>query len=61
MSKILEKIIEPSKIEVNSFFLLKIKVEKIKSYKLATQTEECIVLETGESLITEGEYYEESN
>lgn len=61
MSKILEKIVEPSKVEVSSNFLLKIRVERIKSYKLATQTEECIVLESGESLITEGDYYEEGN
>lgn len=61
MSKILEKIIEPSKIEVKSFFMIKIKVEKIKGYKLMTETEECIVLESEENLITEGDYYEKGN
>ena len=58
MSKILEKIIEPSKIFVGSSFLLKIKVERIKSYNLVTEAEENIVLESGENLITEGDYYE---
>ena len=37
-SKIIEKIIEPSKIEVGSKFLIKIKVERIKSYNLVTET-----------------------
>lgn len=58
MSKILEKIIEPSRIETSSFFLLKIKVERIKSHNLVAETEENIVLETEENLITEGDYYE---
>ena len=58
MSKILEKIIEPSRIEVGSVFLLKVKVERIKSYSLITEAEDNIILETGENLITEGDYYE---
>lgn len=58
MSKILEKIIEPSKIFVGSSFLLKIKVERIKSYDLVTEAEKNIMLESGENLITEGDYYE---
>lgn len=61
MNKILEKIVEPSRIEVGSIFLLKIKVDRVKSYKLATETNENLILESGENLITEGDYYEESN
>lgn len=58
MSKILEKIVEPSKIYVGSTFLLKIKVERIRSYNLVTEAEDNILLESGENLITEGDYYE---
>lgn len=58
MTKILEKIVEPSKIEVGSFFTIKIKVERVSSFNLITEEEENIVLETGENLITEGDYYE---
>lgn len=58
MSKILEKIVEPSKIYVGSTFGLKIKVERIKSYDLITENESNIILETGENLITEGDFYE---
>ncbi len=58
MSKILEKIIEPSRIEVGSIFLLKIKVERIRSYSLITEIDDNIILETGENLVTEGDYYE---
>ena len=58
MSKILEKILEPSKIFVGSSFLLKIKVERIKSHDLVTEAEDNIILESGENLITEGDYYE---
>lgn len=60
MSKILEKILEFSgdKIYTNSNFLLKIKVERIKSYNLITEAEDNILLESGENLITEGDYYE---
>lgn len=36
-NKILEKIIEPSKIEVGTTFLIKIKVERIKSHNLMTE------------------------
>lgn len=61
MTKILEKIVEPSRIEVGSIFLLKIKVERIKSHDLITETNENLILESGENLITEGDYYEESN
>jgi len=58
MTKILEKIVEPSRIEVGSFFLLKVKVERVQSYNLMTENEENITLETGENIITEGDYYE---
>lgn len=58
MTKILEKIVEPSRIEVGSFFLLKVKVERVQSYNLMTENEENIALETGENIITEGDYYE---
>lgn len=58
MSKILEKIIEPSKIIVGSTFLVKVKVEKIQSYNLVTETDNTIILESGENIITEGDYYE---
>ena len=57
-SKIIEKIVEPSKIEVGSSFLLKIKVQFIPSYQLITETSDNIITETGENLITEGDYYE---
>lgn len=58
MTKILEKIVEPSRIELGSVFLLKIKVDRVKSYNLITETNEELVLENNENLITEGEYYE---
>lgn len=58
MSKILEKIVEPSKVMNGSTFLLKIKVDRIQSHNLITEQEENIVLETEENLITEGDYYE---
>lgn len=61
MTKILEKIIEPSRIEVGSIFLLKIKVDRVKSHDLITEINESLILENGENLITEGDYYEESN
>ena len=57
MSKILEKIIEPSRIEVGSTFKLKIRVERIPSYQLVTESNDNIVLENGDDLITEGDYY----
>ena len=60
MTKIVEKIVEPSRIETGSIFLLKIKVEKVKSYNLITETNEDLILENGKNLITEGDYYEES-
>ena len=85
-TKILEKIVEPSKIVVGSTFLLKIKVERMQGYDLITENsvltvsevnnmsvEELnktlveylsnnnstnIITESGEKIITEGDYYE---
>lgn len=57
-NKIIEKIVEPSKIEVGSNFLLKIKVQFIPSYQLITETSDNLITETGENLITEGDFYE---
>ena len=57
-NKIIEKLVEPSKIFVGSTFLLKVKVEFIKSYELITEDNDNIITEAGEKLITEGDYYE---
>lgn len=57
-SKILEKIVEPNKIVVGSTFLLKIKVQFIQSYQLVTETDDNIITEAGDILITEGDFYE---
>ena len=57
-NKIIEKILEPSKIYEGSTFLLKVKVEFIKSYELITEDNDNIITEAGEKLITEGDYYE---
>ena len=57
-SKIIEKIIEPSKIETGSNFLLKIKVQFIPSYQLVTEANDKLITETGKNLITEGDFYE---
>lgn len=56
-NKILEKIIEPSKIIVGSSFLLKVKVDLIESYQLVTERGENIITERGENLLTEGDFY----
>lgn len=58
MSKILEKIVEPSKIIAGSTFLLKIKTERIQSCNLITETNDLLVTEKEEILITEGDFYE---
>ena len=47
MNKIIEKIVEPNKIEVGSTFLLKIKVKDILTSK------KMLVTEQGKSIITE--------
>lgn len=56
-NKIIEKIIEPSKIMVGSTFLIKIKVDMIESYRLITERGENIITEQGENLLTEGDFY----
>lgn len=57
-NKIIEKILEPSKIYEGSTFLLKIKVLFIPSYQLLTESESYIVTEWGDNIITEGDFYE---
>lgn len=57
-NKIIEKILEPSKIFESSTFLLKIKVERIQSFNLITEDNNYIITENGEMLITEGDFYE---
>ena len=47
MNKIIEKIVEPNKIEVGSTFLLKIKVKDILTSK------KMLVTERGKSIVTE--------
>ena len=59
VNKILEKIIEPSKIIVGSSFLLKVKVDLIESYQLVTERGENIITEQDENIITEGDFYNE--
>lgn len=58
LNKILETLIEPSRIEVGSTFLLKVKVQFVQSYQIVTENEDNLVTETGDKLITEGDYYE---
>lgn len=57
-NKILETLIEPSRIEVGSTFLLKVKVQFVQSYQLITENNDSLITETGDNLITEGDYYE---
>ena len=57
-NKIIEKIIEPSKIEVGSTFLIKVKVQFTPSYQLVTENNDYLITEDGNTLITEGDYYE---
>lgn len=57
-NKIIEIIVEPSKIIVGSTFLLKVKVERVQSYKIITEDNYNIITEDGNNLITEGDYYE---
>ena len=56
-NKILETLIEPSRIEVGSTFLLKVKVQFVQSYQLITEDNEKLISESGDNLITEGDYY----
>ena len=58
-NKILEKIVEPSKIFVGSTFLIKVKMDLIESYQLITEKGDNLIMETGENIITEGDYYNE--
>lgn len=55
-NKIIEKIIEPSKIVVSSNFLIKIKVKRIQSNKLISEDNCYLITEAEENLITEGDY-----
>ena len=57
-NKILETSVEPSHIEVNSTFLLKVKIQFTPSYQLVTENNDNIITETGDTFITEGDYYE---
>lgn len=57
-NKILETIVEPSKIIVGSTFLIKVKVDLIESYQLITEQGDHLIMENGDNLITEGDYYE---
>lgn len=57
-NKILETLIEPSYIEVGSTFLLKVKIQFTPSYNLITEAGENLIAETGDTFITEGDYYE---
>lgn len=56
-NKILETLVEPSHIEVNSTFLLKVKIQFTPSYQLVTENNDNIITETGDTFITEGDYY----
>lgn len=57
-NKILETLVEPSHIEVNSTFLLKVKIQFTPSYQLVTENVDNLITETGDTFITEGDYYE---
>lgn len=57
-NKILETLVEPAHIEVGSTFLLKVKIQFTQSYQIITEANESLVTETGDKLITEGDYYE---
>ena len=57
-NKILETLVEPSRVEVGSTFLIKVKVQFTPSYQLVTENSDTLITETGENLITEGDYYE---
>lgn len=57
-NKILETLVEPAHIEVGSTFLLKVKIQFTPSYQLVTENNDNIITETGDTFITEGDYYE---
>ena len=58
VNKILEVIVEPTKLYVGDKFRLKVKVQFTPSYALITQNNENIITEDGNQLITNGDYYE---
>lgn len=57
-NKILEVIVEPTKLYAGDKFRLKVKVQFTSSYALITQNNENIITEDGNQLITNGDYYE---
>ena len=57
-NKILEVIVEPTKMYVGDKFRLKVKVQFTPSYALITQDESNIITEDGNQIITNGDYYE---
>lgn len=57
-NKILETLVEPAHIEVGSTFLLKVKIQFTQSYQLLTENRDNLITETGDTFITEGDYYE---
>lgn len=57
-NKILEVIVEPTKLYVGDKFRLKVKVQFTPSYALVTQDNNNITTENGDQIITEGDYYE---
>lgn len=57
-NKILEVIVEPTKLYVGDKFRLKVKVQFTASYALITQNNENIITEDGNQIITNGDYYE---
>lgn len=57
-NKILETLIEPAHIEVSSTFLLKVKIQFTPSYNLIAENGDNLTTETGDTFITEGDYYE---
>ena len=57
-NKILEVIVEPTKLYVGDKFRLKVKVQFTPSYALITQDENNIITEDENQIITQGDYYE---
>lgn len=61
MSRIIEIIVEPAKIEVGSKFMLKVKADRLKSLDLILEDNIMLCTENEDELITEGDYYEEES
>lgn len=61
MSRIIEVIVEPAKIEVGSKFMLKVKADRLKSLDLILEDNIMLCTENEDELITEGDYYEEES